>query len=106
MPNTLILPGLSGKVSETVPGGGSFTGNVFDTSRCAQLLIQVISHSGDSTTISIQHNGTTLTTFPAAVGMNRISISQGTFGLITFASDGTTGGTTFLIVGYEVQRES
>lgn len=103
-----LLPGLGGKITYTMNAASNSPDSI-DTSRCAQLIFQVTAHSGDGANIFINRGSFTLAQFATAVGtilrlpINSVSMPMGQ---ITFSADGTTGSTTFILVGYEVQRES
>lgn len=114
----LLLPGYGGKyTSEAIAFGGTGA-DIIDCSRTFQLLFEVVQHSGDAATVTVQTSldptfpGTpaTLTTFSSALGT--IKPIPGTaavapFGFIRFVmSAGTSGTTQIAVTGWEAQRES
>lgn len=109
MANVHLLPGFGGKITQVVPGGGAAP-DLIDSSRCGQVNLQVIAHTGDATQITfLSPNGATLGNCGTAVGtMVPIPISSSVtpLGLFKLSANGTTGTTTLIIVGWEVQRES
>lgn len=111
----LLLPGYGGKyTSEAIAFGGAVGQDTIDCSRCAQLLFEVVSHTGDATGVTIQQsldavNWATLTTIASAnTGtIKQLNVTAGPFGLIRIQiTGGTTGNTALSVVGWEMQRES